>query len=35
MNAKLTWKQRILVGFVMAVAFLLVLGSNLSDRRHF
>ena len=35
MNAKLTWKQRILVGFVMAVAFLLVLGSNLLDRRHF
>tara|TARA_R110000764_G_scaffold239973_2_gene341155 strand:+ start:101962 stop:102591 length:630 start_codon:yes stop_codon:yes gene_type:complete len=35
MNAKLTLKQRILVGFVLALAFFLVLGSNLVDRRHF
>ena len=35
MSAKLTLKQRILVGFVLALAFFLVLGSNLVDRRHF
>lgn len=35
MNTKLTLKQRILVGFVLALAFFLVLGSNLVDRRHF
>ncbi|MCB0372705.1 MAG: hypothetical protein KDD31_06845 [Muricauda sp.] len=35
MIAKLTVKQRILVGLVLSVAFLLVLGSNLMDRRHF
>ncbi|MCR9227901.1 MAG: hypothetical protein NXH90_10820 [Flavobacteriaceae bacterium] len=35
MGTKLTLKQRILVGFVLAVAFFLVLGSNLVDRRHF
>ncbi len=35
MSAKLTLKQRILTGFVLVLAFLLVLGSNLVDRRHF
>lgn len=35
MSAKLSLKQRILVGFVLALAFFLVLGSNLVDRRHF
>lgn len=35
MIAKLSVKQRIQVGLVLSVAFLLVLGSNLMDRRHF
>ncbi|MEW2922621.1 hypothetical protein AB1A65_14205 [Muricauda sp. ANG21] len=35
MNAKLSIKQRILVGLVLATAFLLVLAANLVDRRHF
>ncbi|MEQ5789704.1 hypothetical protein J4E06_01495 [Muricauda sp. NFXS6] len=35
MNATLSIKQRILVGLVLATAFLLVLTANLVDRRHF
>ncbi|MBO6830450.1 MULTISPECIES: hypothetical protein [unclassified Allomuricauda] len=35
MSAKLSIKQRILAGLVLAVAFLLVLATNLVDRRHF
>jgi len=35
MNATLSIKQRILVGLVLATAFLLVLAANLVDRRHF
>ncbi|WP_421812309.1 hypothetical protein [Flagellimonas sp.] len=35
MGTKLSLKQRILVGFVLAMAFLLVIGANLMDRRQF
>ncbi|WP_127021328.1 hypothetical protein [Flagellimonas beolgyonensis] len=35
MIAKLSVKQRIQVGLILSVAFVLVLGSNLMDRRHF
>lgn len=35
MKAELSGKQRILVGSILTFAFLLVLGSNLLDRRHF
>ena len=35
MIAKLSVKQRIQVGLILSVAFGLVLGSNLMDRRHF
>lgn len=35
MKAELSVRQRILIGSVLAVAFLLVLGSNLLDRKHF
>lgn len=35
MFAKLTVSQRIQTGFIMAMAFLLVLGSNRLDQRHF
>lgn len=35
MKAELSGKQRILVGSILTFTFLLVLGSNLLDRRHF
>jgi hypothetical protein len=35
MKTKFSIKQRILVGLVLATAFLLVLGSNLLDRKYF
>jgi len=35
MMAKLTNGQRMQVGFILAIAFLLVLGSNRLDQRHF